>query len=77
MKAVYFSGRRGEFQFRDHMGMKVGDKFVLVANGGTLEIHGKPKLSWTKLTSTVPILTKTNGVIFDHLVNTFYYLVIY
>ena len=31
-----------------------GDKALFVTAGGTLEIHGKPKLSWTKLTQTAP-----------------------
>ena len=30
-----------------------GRKFLGVKAGGTLEIHGKDKLSWTKLTKTV------------------------
>ncbi|XP_060076275.1 cell surface hyaluronidase-like, partial [Ylistrum balloti] len=44
---------------------KFGQKFVGVDNGGTLEIHGKKKLSWTKLTRTVPRLQKTNGLVFS------------
>ncbi|XP_063411187.1 cell migration-inducing and hyaluronan-binding protein-like [Mytilus trossulus] len=31
-----------------------GDKALFVTAGGTLEIHGKPKLSWTKLAQTAP-----------------------
>ncbi|CAC5383977.1 TEME2 [Mytilus coruscus] len=31
-----------------------GDKALFVTTGGTLEIHGKPKLSWTKLAQTAP-----------------------
>ncbi|XP_060069788.1 cell surface hyaluronidase-like [Ylistrum balloti] len=42
-----------------------GEKFVGVDNGGTLEIHGKKKLAWTKLTRTVPRLQKTNGLVFS------------
>ncbi|XP_069120192.1 cell surface hyaluronidase-like [Argopecten irradians] len=41
-----------------------GQKFLGVANGGTLEIHGKKKLAWTKLTHTVPRLQTTNGLVF-------------
>ncbi|KAK3084102.1 hypothetical protein FSP39_008198, partial [Pinctada imbricata] len=31
-----------------------GEKFIGVRKGGVLELHGKDKLSWTKVTSTVP-----------------------
>ncbi|XP_033732710.1 protein DDB_G0287365-like [Pecten maximus] len=41
-----------------------GQKFVGVDDGGTLEIHGKKKQAWTKLTHTVPRLQKTNGLVF-------------
>ncbi|XP_033732709.1 cell surface hyaluronidase-like isoform X2 [Pecten maximus] len=44
---------------------KFGQKFVGVDDGGTLEIHGKKKLAWTKLAQTVPRLEKTNGLIFS------------
>ena len=30
-----------------------GEKFIGVRGNGTLELHGKEKHSWTKLTSTV------------------------
>lgn len=46
--------------------MEIGDKFIVVADGGTMEIHGKKKLPWTKLTRTVPKLTDKNGILFDH-----------
>ncbi|XP_061117443.1 cell surface hyaluronidase [Conger conger] len=32
----------------------LGRKFIGVREGGTLELHGTPKLSWTLLTRTVP-----------------------
>jgi hypothetical protein len=30
-----------------------GEKFIGVASGGVLEVHGEYRLPWTKLTSTV------------------------
>jgi hypothetical protein len=50
------------------MNMVIGDKVIVVAEGGTIEIHGQPKLPWTKLTKTVPVLSKKTGIIFDHIV---------
>ena len=41
---IFFShliGHRGEFNFKDHMGMLIEDKVIVVADGGTLEVHGK------------------------------------
>lgn len=39
-----------------------GDKALFVTAGGTLEIHGAPKLSWTKLTKTANKLSSNNGL---------------
>lgn len=39
-----------------------GDKSLFVTAGGTLEIHGAPKLSWTKLTKTAEKMDSTSGV---------------
>ncbi|XP_060081443.1 protein DDB_G0287365-like [Ylistrum balloti] len=44
-----------------------GAKFIGVASGATLEIHGRKKLGWTKLTKTVPRLDKTNGLVYTSL----------
>ena len=30
-----------------------GEKFIGVESGGTLEIHGREKLAWTKITKTI------------------------
>ncbi|GFN91401.1 transmembrane protein 2-like [Plakobranchus ocellatus] len=42
-----------------------GKKFIGVDAGGRLEIHGKDKLSWTKLTSTSGPATQDCGLVFD------------
>ncbi|RUS91901.1 hypothetical protein EGW08_000303, partial [Elysia chlorotica] len=42
-----------------------GRKFVGVASGGRLEIHGKPKKSWTKLTGTVAPSNGSCGIVYD------------
>ncbi|KAL3861721.1 hypothetical protein ACJMK2_007745, partial [Sinanodonta woodiana] len=55
---VIFEGKFGDFP-------KTG-KGITVKSGGTLEVHGKRKLSWTKLNGTLPKLTKSNGIIYDH-----------
>lgn len=34
--------------------------------GGTLELHGRDKLSWTKLTKTVTKLSVGEGLYFKH-----------
>lgn len=67
------TGRRGEFSFRDHIDMEIGDKFIVVADGGTIEIHGQKKLPWTKLTRTLPKLSAKNGILFDHIVCIYMY----
>ena len=47
-------GRQNENNnLMDHVGMTVGDNFILVTDGGKFEVHGERKLSWTKLTETV------------------------
>ena len=40
-------------------------KVILVNAGGTIEMHGQPKLSWTKLTATVQATGETTAL-FDH-----------
>ncbi|XP_052081130.1 protein DDB_G0287365-like [Mytilus californianus] len=47
-----------------------GDKALFVTVGGTLEIHGKPKLSWTKLAQTATKLNTATDVIASHHENT-------
>ncbi|KAK3713278.1 hypothetical protein RRG08_043860 [Elysia crispata] len=42
-----------------------GRKFVGVASGGRLEIHGKAKKSWTKLTGTVAPSNGSCGIVYD------------
>ncbi|KAL3861903.1 hypothetical protein ACJMK2_007916 [Sinanodonta woodiana] len=55
---VTLAGKRGDFP--------VIGKSILVKSGGTLEVHGKKKLSWTKLGGTLRKLSKSNGIIYDH-----------
>ncbi|XP_063436803.1 uncharacterized protein LOC134718239 [Mytilus trossulus] len=43
-----------------------GQKFICVAQGGTLELHGKDKLSWTKLDKTVNPLKVGDGIFYQH-----------
>ena len=43
---ILLTGKRGAYESVD------GEKFISVHEGGSLEIHGKPKLSWTKLSQT-------------------------
>ncbi|XP_064152938.1 cell surface hyaluronidase isoform X2 [Anguilla rostrata] len=45
-------GRSDDRDFPEVPGL--GRKFIGVRAGGTLELHGTPKLSWTLLTRTVP-----------------------
>lgn len=45
---------------------KLGEKFIGVLAGGTLELHGKDKRSWTKLTKTAPKYNSTHGEIYKH-----------
>lgn len=40
---------------------ELGRKFIGVRAGGTLELHGTPKLSWTLLTRTVPASGLASG----------------
>ena len=44
---IVLTGKRGSYQTED------GEKFISVHAGGSLEIHGQPKVSWTRLASTV------------------------
>ncbi|KAK7094558.1 cell surface hyaluronidase-like [Littorina saxatilis] len=43
-----------------------GEKYIGVAPGGTLELHGEDKLSWTKLTATVHKLRYNSGLHYEH-----------
>ncbi|XP_025088484.1 cell migration-inducing and hyaluronan-binding protein-like [Pomacea canaliculata] len=44
-----------------------GRKFIGVPEGGTLELHGKPKTSWTRLSQTIPELDNIEcGVVYNH-----------
>ncbi|CAC5418259.1 TEME2 [Mytilus coruscus] len=43
-----------------------GQKSICVGDGGTLELHGRDKLSWTKLTKTLPKPTPSD-FFFKHL----------
>ena len=44
---IMLTGRRGSYETED------GEKFISVHAGGSLEIHGEPKVSWTRLARTV------------------------
>ena len=44
---ILLTGKRGSYTSVD------GEKYISVHSGGSLEIHGQPKTSWTKLTKTV------------------------
>ena len=57
------SGNRGDYE------LKAGPKVLLVASGGTLELHGRKKLSWTKLSKTIEKLENTDNIVYDHLVS--------
>ncbi|XP_067664214.1 cell surface hyaluronidase-like [Haliotis asinina] len=62
---ITLTGIRGKYRYV--MGPHLfGEKFIGVAPGGTLELHGREKLSWTKLTRTLPKLTSSNGLHYDH-----------
>ncbi|ESO94034.1 hypothetical protein LOTGIDRAFT_228688 [Lottia gigantea] len=62
---ILLRGMRGQYSISigEHL---FGEKFIGIAPGGTLEIHGEKKLSWTKLTKTVPKLIPSNGLVFNH-----------
>ncbi|XP_046566225.1 cell surface hyaluronidase-like, partial [Haliotis rubra] len=62
---ITLTGIRGKYRYV--MGPHLfGEKFIGVAPGGTLELHGREKLSWTKLTRTLPKLTSANGLHYEH-----------
>ena len=49
-----------------HMGLNAR-KVLLVRNGGTLELHGKKKTSWTRLAQSIPRLTDLPcAFVYDH-----------
>ncbi|XP_070552180.1 cell surface hyaluronidase-like isoform X2 [Ptychodera flava] len=43
-----------------------GRKFIGVGHGGSLNLHGKDKLSWTKLNRTAHKMTLDTGMLYDH-----------
>jgi len=59
---VYVLGNR-----ESHVGEPQA-KSILVNAGGTLEIHGQPKLSWTKLDGTL-IPSREKDIVFEHMVS--------
>ncbi|XP_046576514.1 LOW QUALITY PROTEIN: cell surface hyaluronidase-like [Haliotis rubra] len=63
---VTLTGIRGSYKVTlgEHL---FGEKFIGVAPGGTLEMHGEEKLPWTKLTKTLPKLDASHGLLYDHL----------
>ena len=58
-----FLGNRGDYE------LAAGPKVLLVASGGTLELHGRKKLSWTKLSKTIPKIDNSEELLYDHLVS--------
>ena len=62
---LIIAGNRGDYE------LGPGPKVVLVASGGTLELHGKRKLSWTKLNKTAEKTENTDHLLYDHLVSYF------
>ena len=49
---ILLTGRKGSYQV-DGDYRQNGEKFLAVMAGGKLEIHGRNKLIWTKLSKTV------------------------
>lgn len=43
-------------------------KVIQVNTDATIEIHGEPKLSWTKLSTTLPANTNADGILYHHYV---------
>ena len=64
MMLIYNEGEPGELNIPGF-----GEKFIGVRAGGTLELHGKDKPSWTKLTSTVTKTDTSQLYSFNHRVN--------
>ncbi|XP_053374771.1 cell migration-inducing and hyaluronan-binding protein-like [Mercenaria mercenaria] len=50
---------------QDHV-HETNPKVILVQDGGTLEIHGEPRRSWTKLNKTIVPTKLTQNVYFEH-----------
>ncbi|CAG2239835.1 CEMIP [Mytilus edulis] len=65
-RLVWDSGKN--YRTRNEVADKVGcgQKFICVAAGGTLELHGEDKLSWTKLDKTVNPLKIGDGMYYQH-----------
>ena len=59
----FLLGNRGDYE------LEVGPKVLLVASGGTLELHGRKKLSWTKLDKTVRKVDNSDALLYDHIVS--------
>ena len=60
---VFLTGNRGDYE------LDVGPKVILVASGGTLELNGQEKLSWTKLNKTVTKVDNSEALLYDHMVS--------
>ena len=59
---ILLTGRKDSYQL-DGDYRQNGEKFLAVMAGGSLEIHGRNKLSWTKLSKTVhPPVTHHHSV---------------
>ena len=54
---------------RDNHAGETNPKAILVMAGGSLDIHGLPKRSWTKLAATVPVDGHSPDIIFNHMVS--------
>ncbi|XP_069120731.1 cell surface hyaluronidase-like [Argopecten irradians] len=61
---ITLTGSRKEYSMPNF-----GEKFIGVDAGGTLEIHGKKKVAWTKLTKTLPRLETGNGLLYTYTPN--------
>lgn len=48
-----------------------GQKFICDTQGGSLELHGKDKLSWTKLDKTLNPLKVGDGIVYQHQVSVY------
>ncbi|KAK3087407.1 hypothetical protein FSP39_005501 [Pinctada imbricata] len=60
---IILKGIKGSYNIQG-----MGEKFIGVGSGGTLEIHGARKTSWTKLSQTIP-KTLDSDYIFKHSVD--------
>lgn len=58
---LFVSGEPGELNIPSF-----GEKFIGVEEGGVLELHGKDKLSWTKLSQHAPRYQEEVTEIYNH-----------